>query len=418
MLRIALPAACIVAALIASGTATAKEQEGQNYVVPMATGVWVDDDRVLDDEIGFHLGIGRAVSETWNVELNVTGSQHDGPIDADFFGVGIDAMRVWYRERMISPYLLFGAGHLETDFEGAAEDDSNIMGSLGVGFLTDFGASPVALRTELRLRGGFGEGNELIAGLGLHFPFGAKAAPADSDGDGVPDERDRCPGTPAGTPVDEYGCERDSDGDGVPDSRDKCPDTPRGAEVDEDGCEPDSDGDGVPDSRDKCPDTPPGAEVDEDGCELDDDGDGVVNSRDRCPDTRPGARVDVNGCELTEEIRLRGVHFAFDSAEILPGAERVLDDSAETLRRYPDLVVEVAGHTDSVGTDAYNLDLSQRRAESVRQYLIDKGVDSGNLSAKGYGESQPIESNDTEEGRDENRRVNLRILNKEVLGES
>jgi len=96
----------------------------------------------------------------------------------------------------------------------------------------------------------------------------------------------------------------------------------------------------------------------------------------------------------------------------------VLDDSAETLRRYPDLVVEVAGHTDSVGTDAYNLDLSQRRAESVRQYLIDKGVDSGNLSAKGYGESQPIESNDTEEGRDENRRVNLRILNKEVLGES
>jgi OOP family OmpA-OmpF porin len=125
--------------------------------------------------------------------------------------------------------------------------------------------------------------------------------------------------------------------------------------------------------------------------------------------------VDVNGCELTEEIRLRGVHFAFDSDEILPGAERVLDDSAETLRRYPDLVIEVAGHTDSVGTDSYNLDLSQRRAQSVRTYLIDAGVDSGNLTAKGYGEVQPVESNDTEEGREENRRVILRILNKEVL---
>lgn len=391
MHRFALVAVMALAGLCAAVAAEAKEEEGQSYFVPMATGVWTDDDRLLDDELGFHLGLGRAVSDTWNVEANFTGSNHDGFPGADFRGVGIDGLRVWYRDQLISPFLLIGAGHLETDFDGMQEDDSNIVGHLGAGFLLDFGQSPIALRTEVRMRGGFGEGNDVIAGIGLHFPFGDKAeppappAPADSDGDGVPDDRDRCPGTSAG------------------------------AEVDEDGCEPDSDGDGVPDGRDRCPDTPEGAEVNDDGCEVDTDGDGVVDSRDRCPDTPSGVRVDVNGCELTEEISLEDVHFAFDSAEILPGAERTLEDAAATLRQYPDLVVEVAGHTDSQGAEAYNEDLSRRRAESVLNYLVENGVDGRNLTAEGYGESQPIASNDTDEGREENRRVVLRILNKEVL---
>ncbi|MBA3562849.1 MAG: OmpA family protein [Gammaproteobacteria bacterium] len=415
MQSFARAAILVIAGLSATGLTEAKEQEGQNYVVPMATGVSPDDDFFLDDEFGFHLGVGRAVSDAWNVELNITGSDHDGFPDADYLGFGVDALRVWYRDRRISPFLLLGAGHLELDFDTTDDDQQSLMGSVGAGFLTDLG--PLALRTELRLRGLFGNGNDVIAGIGLHIPFGAEAAPSDSDGDGVPDERDRCPDTPAGTPVDDRGCERDSDGDGVPDSRDKCPDSERGAEVNDEGCEDeaDSDGDGVPDSRDRCPDTPAGAEVSDDGCELDSDGDGVVDSQDECPDTPSGVRVDANGCELTAEIRLRDVHFAFDSAEILPGAERVLENAVKTLRRYPDLEVEIAGHTDNAGAEEYNLDLSQRRAESVRQYLVDNDVDDGNLTARGYGESKPIEDNDTEEGREENRRVVLRILNAEEL---
>ncbi|CAN5212559.1 OmpA family protein [soil metagenome] len=417
MQSFARAAILLIAGLSMTGLTVAKEQEGQNYIVPMVTGVSPDDDFFLDDEYGFHLGLGRAVSETWNVEFNVTGSDHGGFPDADYLGVGFDALRVFNREGAFSPFLLIGAGHLELDFDRTDDDQASLMGSVGGGFLTDIG--PLALRTELRLRGLFGNGNDVIAGIGLHFPFGAEGAPADSDGDGVPDERDRCPGTAAGTAVDERGCEQDSDRDGVPDGRDRCPDSERGARVNDEGCveeEDDSDGDGVPDDRDRCPDTPQGAEVDRNGCERDSDGDGVADSRDRCPDTPRNTRVDANGCELTAKIRLRDVHFGFDSADLLPGAERVLDNAVTTLRRYPDLVVEIAGHTDSKGAEAYNQDLSQRRAEAVKDYLAENGVESGNLTAKGYGESEPIESNDTKEGREENRRVTLRILNAEEVG--
>jgi hypothetical protein len=122
----------------------------------------------------------------------------------------------------------------------------------------------------------------------------------DSDGDGVPDDRDLCPDTPPETQVDEYGCP-DSDGDGVPDDVDGCPDTPPGTQVNEDGC-PDADGDGAPDDVDLCPDTPPGTEVDELGCALlDSDRDGVPDDEDLCPDTPQGTEVDELGCALDSD---------------------------------------------------------------------------------------------------------------------
>jgi OOP family OmpA-OmpF porin len=233
----------------------------------------------------------------------------------------------------------------------------------------------------------------------------------DSDGDGVPDDMDKCPGTPAGTPVNADGCELDSDGDGVVDSVDKCPNTPAGTPVDAMGCELDSDGDGVVDSKDQCPNTPAGVKVNESGCELDSDGDGVVDSKDKCPDTPKGDRVDSSGCSFTTEIRLPGVVFDTDKADLRPESFPILDGAVETLKRYPELAIEVAGHTDSVGSDAYNKSLSQRRAETVRQYLAAKGA-SNALTARGYGERQPIAKNTTEEGRLENRRVTLRIVSK------
>ncbi|NIM69850.1 MAG: OmpA family protein [Xanthomonadales bacterium] len=230
----------------------------------------------------------------------------------------------------------------------------------------------------------------------------------DEDGDGVRDDDDQCPGTPPDTPVDAFGCEFDADGDGVVDRLDQCPDTPAGARVDERGCELDSDGDGVVDSKDRCPGTPAGEPVDEFGCEFDGDGDGVVDGRDQCPDTKPGTPVDNNGCDLLARYRMEGIRFEFDSAELTADSQAALADALQILQRHPDLVVEIAGHTDSMGAESYNQGLSERRANAVRDYLAANGANAANLSAKGYGESEPVADNATEEGRAANRRVELR----------
>jgi outer membrane protein OmpA-like peptidoglycan-associated protein len=237
----------------------------------------------------------------------------------------------------------------------------------------------------------------------------------DSDSDGVPDGIDRCPNTPQGAVVDDYGCPVDSDGDGVPDGIDRCPDTPQGATVDEVGCPSDSDGDGVYDGVDRCPDTPLNAIVDRYGCPMDSDSDGVYDGIDKCPGTSPGVEVNELGCKVlfvqgADTLVLKGVSFGFDSADLTPNSKELLDSVAASLKQFPDVRVEVAGHTDSRGNDTYNLKLSQRRAESVRDYLISMGIESSRLTARGYGESQPVATNSTEEGRAENRRVVLRRL--------
>lgn len=241
------------------------------------------------------------------------------------------------------------------------------------------------------------------AGIGAIFCGGK-----DTDGDGVKDSRDKCPGTPQGAPVDENGCEFDDDNDGVVNSMDRCPNTPAGVQVDSYGCELDSDGDGVGNSRDKCPNTPAGAKVDANGCELDSDGDGVKDSKDKCPGTAKGVPVDNDGCDLDKEYKLHGVNFEFDSARLTEESKAILDEALRILQRHPDLKVEIAGHTDSTGSDSYNQGLSQRRAQSVLDYLVGKGANAANLTAKGYGESSPVASNDTKEGRAENRRVEFR----------
>jgi OOP family OmpA-OmpF porin len=180
--------------------------------------------------------------------------------------------------------------------------------------------------------------------------------------------------------------------------------------VDTHGCELDSDGDGVVDRLDRCPATPAGRKVDAQGCELDSDGDGVVDALDQCPNTPRGDRVDTRGCTLTSTIQLKGVNFDNDSAAIRADARPILDEAVTTLKRYPQLRVEVAGHTDDRGADAYNLDLSQRRAQAVADYLVEMGIDAARLVAKGYGESAPVADNSTASGRADNRRVELRIL--------
>jgi len=263
---------------------------------------------------------------------------------------------------------------------------------------------------------------------------GPDGCPIDSDGDGVADSLDKCPGSPAGIAVGPDGCPLDSDNDGVPDNLDKCPGTPAGAVVDANGCEPDGDGDGVPDRLDRCPDTPAGEKVGPNGCPNDSDGDGVPDDQDECPNTpagaqvlangcalkgdcrtpRPGEEVDANGCAVDQVFILRGVNFEFDSDRLTPEAKEILKQVAQTLKAYPDVNVEIAGHTDSTGTDAYNLGLSEKRSIAVKNFLSGEGVDAARMSPTGYGEAQPIDTNETPEGQAKNRRVELRVIDDET----
>lgn len=400
---------------LGAATATAGDNVGEVYITPSI--VYMDDDaaRNVDDGVtGGQLAIGYAWTRFLNIEGFVNVGQLDGAPDLDHYEIGANLLGVFNREGLFSPYLLAGISHTDTD-EPLGGSNNEAATSLGAGFMLDLGNTPATLRGEWRYRtelAGY-EYEDQIATLGIQFPLaGGEPRVVDTDGDGVPDEQDRCPDTPIGTPVDRFGCELDDDGDGVVNSVDECPDTTPGAAVDARGCERDSDGDGVVDSRDQCPGTPAGAPVDEVGCELDSDGDGVVDRLDECPNTAPGVPVDVRGCEITDVIRLPGVNFETNSDRLRPGAENVLDDAAETLKRNPELEVEVAGHTDSQGAAAYNQGLSERRARTVMDYLIGRGVDEDMLSFRGYGESQPVADNATAAGRAENRRVELRILDR------
>jgi outer membrane protein OmpA-like peptidoglycan-associated protein len=237
----------------------------------------------------------------------------------------------------------------------------------------------------------------------------------DSDNDGVLDPDDKCPNTPAGQQVNATGCALvvDSDNDGVSDDNDRCDNTPVGMAVDTSGCPIDSDGDGVTDASDQCANTPRGETVDGTGCPVrDSDGDGIADKLDRCPDTPRGVVVGADGClivfvEGKKNVVLQGVTFVVNQAVLTRNAKKVLDLVAQSLNTNPEVTFEVQGHASSDGNDAANMRLSERRAASVRVYLISKGVAAGRMTSKGYGETMPIADNATREGREQNRRVEL-----------
>jgi outer membrane protein OmpA-like peptidoglycan-associated protein len=280
--------------------------------------------------------------------------------------------------------------------------------------------------------------------MGLESSYGKSK---DTDMDGVSDRKDKCPNTPTGVAVDEDGCPLDSDGDGVPDylddcptvpgltslkgcpdadgdgvadKDDKCPDTPKGVKVDIDGCPLDSDKDGVHDGIDKCPDTPAGVVVDKDGCPIDTDGDGTPDYLDDCP-TIAGP-IENQGCpvkELTaeeieaEKMKVESVYFDFDKSNVKEIEKSKVDKLVTLLKENSNYYVNLTGHADSVGTDAYNLNLSKNRNSSVVRAITAAGINRNRiLSTKPLGESSPAATNDTEEGRALNRRVEFEIIKK------
>ena len=229
----------------------------------------------------------------------------------------------------------------------------------------------------------------------------------DSDGDGIEDSKDDCPNE-AGL-AELNGCP-DTDGDGIADNKDNCP-TVAGLKALA-GC-PDADGDGVTDADDKCPNTAgPAANK---GCPWpDSDGDGVLDKDDKCPDVK--GTVANNGCpEVTETVQKQLNEYAktilFDTgkASIKSQSEAVLGDIINILKEYSTAKFTVEGHTDSVGSEKLNQRLSDSRANSVKEYLVSHGIDAFRLSALGYGESKPIDSNKTRAGRANNRRVEINL---------
>lgn len=202
----------------------------------------------------------------------------------------------------------------------------------------------------------------------------------------------------------------DADGDGVRDKDDKCPNTRAGVTVDATGCPIDSDGDGVTDDRDRCPNTPRGRKVDAMGCEMDSDGDGVVDGLDKCPGTAKGVKVDGSGCAVPQKIVMSDldvVNFEFDSARLTQGAKAKLDGMVQTLKNTAPRGIKVVGHTDSTGPESYNMNLSQRRAAAVVDYLAGKGIDRSRLDMAGMGETQPLVDNNSKSNRAMNRRVEI-----------
>ncbi|MDH3207306.1 MAG: OmpA family protein [Gemmatimonadota bacterium] len=291
---------------------------------------------------------------------------------------------------------------------GGSAVDSHLNWTLTAGFSIDVGTG--------RARDTDGDGVRDRMDACANTPLGVRidstGCRLDGDRDGVFDENDSCLTSPPGVRVDSEGCRVDTDGDGVYDEDDRCSATPTGVRVDDRGCRVDTDRDGVFDEDDRCTATPIGVRIDNSGCRVDTDADGVFDEEDRCTATPAGTRVDAVGCPVlfepeTTVLVLEGVNFETGSAVLTPGARNVLDRVAQSLIGNPDIRVEVSGHTDSTGSRALNMRLSQQRAEAVAAYLALRGVASSRMAARGYGPDRSLTGNDTASGRAMNRRVEL-----------
>ena len=247
--------------------------------------------------------------------------------------------------------------------------------------------------------------------------------PGDRDGDGIIDREDACPDV-AGVKSDDpktNGCPPDRDGDGIDDLKDACPDV-AGVKSDDpkkNGCPPDKDADGIPDDKDACPDQA-GVATDDplsNGCPPDRDGDGIIDTEDACPDAPgpgdpdpkrngcPLARIEAGQIKIVEQVR-----FKFGSAEILRDSDPTLLAVATTLKDHPEIVkLRVEGHTDNKGREDTNVRLSHERAAAVVKWLASAGIDKKRMDAMGYGMKRPIDNNNTDQGRQNNRRVEFHI---------
>lgn len=321
--------------------------------------------------IGFPVGAGMGSSRT-ALEVNFFANplKFEQGASADQMGVMLDLLHAWDLGGF-DPYVVAGAGIIQEDYD--QYDSGHLALEVGGGVAFDvfedafmrLGVSAMSVHNDDLPTGG-DPYIDWRFNLGLVLPLADAPAPA---------------------PVPAPAKATDSDGDGLADARDKCPTTPAS-------------------TADGCPAPAPVVRTDSDG-------DGVYDSQDQCAGTLSGLKVDASGCAVQSEAQsvvLKGVTFLPGSATLTADAKSVLDAAAASLSADRSLKVELGGHTDAQGKDAANLALSQKRADSARAYLVGKGVEASRLTAKGYGETQPIADNNTVEGRAENRRVELKVV--------
>ncbi len=319
------------------------------------------------------------------------------------------------------------------------------------GFSSDITSSPLEIDAAVRYR--IMEGLHLTAGAGMGlvaavstpwFRLFAGVAwsggkepkpqegPGDRDGDGIPDDEDKCPKKAEDEDgfEDDDGCpDRDNDGDGIKDEKDECPLEPEDKDgfQDKDGCpDEDNDGDGIDDKDDACPKKPEDEDgfEDDDGCpDKDNDQDGIPDGQDKCPEEKEVINDvdDDDGCpdEGKALLEMAGsqiqvlekINFATDSDEIVGHKSfKVLKAVKKILEANPEMKIRIEGHTDNVGSTPYNLTLSKKRAEAVKKWLVDEGIDGSRIDTVGHGPKKPIADNDTKEGRAKNRRVEFHIV--------
>ena len=346
-LRCAVPALVIAAPGMA-----AADDVGHWYITPQVGGISVDNDRPLQDKDWLYgVAIGKHLSNALNLELNVNGAQvggGPGRSDSSFYGSSLDLLTVMNRGGTVEPFFSFGAGVLANQRSPGA-NATNLMGQVGAGMFIKMWESTSGT-SSFALR---------------------PEVKVRWDEDGAIDSN-----------RDYLGMLGFQFSFGAP--------PPKPVEA-------------PPPAPEPPPPPPPPPPV------GDQDKDGVLDNVDKCPDTPPGVAVDAYGCTRKGSITLDGVTFEFNSAVLKPESRTVLDSIATDLKKYPRLKIELQGHTDSAGADAYNLKLSQQRADAVRTYLVDQGVPDTRLVARGYGESQPVEDNTTEAGRAQNRRVVMSV---------
>jgi len=370
--------------------------------------------------------LGDKFSLVGSFKVNKITSLGEKDVNYSFLNPNLDVKySICKEDKKFQPYIFAGGGYTWL----GKEDGANLNGGLGLEYWV---SDNVGLYIESAYHHVF-DANVLPYlqhGLGIAVKFGG----TDTDGDGIFDKDDACPQVKGLAQFN--GCP-DSDGDGIIDSKDACPN--EAGKVEFNGC-PDRDGDGIMDKDDACPDVAGIAALN--GC-PDADGDGVTDAKDKCPnvagpaanygcpypDTDKDGVLDKDdacpevagpasnkGCpEVTEEVQAKlneyakVIYFDTGKATFKPETIETLNKVVAILVKYPTAEFDVEGHTDSVGSAKSNMDLSQRRAVAVVEYLVAHGV-KAKLNAKGYGETRPIASNKTRAGRAKNRRVEINLV--------
>lgn len=390
-------AAAGIMGLAASATAADNNSSATRfYVTPMLTTSFTINPNTFnrDENInGLQLSFGKNFGDYLALELyafhfNDTqiDDKYDSESNVDVTGYGASALFFPVRD-LLPVFALIGGGIGTFDFDAVNDalpnnstdikvnKQDSVFYDLGAGLMIPVNDYGVAVRAEYRYRNADVditsdqslEFQDHIFSIGLQVPIGAPAAP-----------KAKPEATPA--PVQPV----DSDGDGVGDPDDWCPGTPAGVQVDSTGCAGDSDGDGVSDAKDQCPGTAQGVKVDAQGCEV----------------------------EKKSSVVLKGVTFEYDSSTLTTQAESRLDNVIAAVKASPDIKFRIEGYTDSIASEEYNQKLSERRARSVKQYLTGHGISTNRITqVVGYGEAQPVATNETRAGRAQNRRVELEIVN-------